>query len=267
MFKGLATAALGAALIVGSGAGGAYAAIKSEKVTYKVGDRELTGYLAYDDARSGKRPGIIVVHEWWGHDAYARRRAEMLAAEGYTALALDMYGTGRLAAHPKDAKTFAVEVIKTKGAMHARFRAAYDLLKGHKTVDASKTAAIGYCFGGNVILDMARAGVELDGVVGFHASLTQTIKAKPGAIKAKIRIFNGADDPFIKPAKLSALKSEMKALGADFEYTAYPGVVHSFTSPAATARGQKLKLPLRYDVRADHDSWGQTLVFFQRIFK
>jgi len=266
MFKGFIKWALGALMVIGFGTG-ADAAIKSEKVKYKVGEREFTGHLVYDDARAGKRPGVIVVHEWWGHDAYARRRADMLAAEGYTALALDMYGTGRLADHPKDAKSFAVEVIKTKGAMHARFRAAYDLLRGHKTVDAARTAAIGYCFGGNVVLDMARAGVDLKGVVGYHASLTQTITAKPGALKAAVRVFNGADDPFIKPAKLSKLKAEMKSLGADFRYVAYPGVVHSFTSPGATARGEKLKLPLKYDLKADHDSWGQTLVFFQQIFK
>ena len=266
MIGKLGFAAFGAA-VAGMARGAAGAAIKSEKVTYTVDGREFTGHLSYDDSRVGKRPGVIVVHEWWGHDAYARRRADMLAAEGYTALALDMYGTGRLASHPKDAKTFAVEVIKTKGAMHARFRAAYQLLKGHRTVDGAKTAAIGYCFGGNVVVDMARAGVDIDGVVGFPARLTATLQATPGGVRAKVKIFNGADDPFIKPAKLAAVKAEMKAAGADFEYVAYPGVVHSFTSPAATARGEKLKLPLKYDLKADHDSWGRTLVFFQQIFK
>lgn len=267
MFQGIAKVALGAIVVIGLNCGGVDAAIKSEKVTYKVGERELTGHLVYDDARTGKRPGVIVVHEWWGHDAYARSRADMLAAEGYTAFALDMYGTGRLADHPKDAGAFAGEVVKNKGVMHARFRAAYDLLKQHKTVDASKTAAIGYCFGGNVVLDMARAGVDLDGVVGFHASMTQTIEAKPGGVKAKVRVFNGADDPFVKPEKLKVFKEGMKAAGADFKYVAYPGVVHSFTSPGATERGKKFKLPLKYDAKADQDSWGQTLDFFQQIFK
>ncbi|MBT4702134.1 MAG: dienelactone hydrolase family protein [Rhodospirillaceae bacterium] len=267
MFGWITRAVLGAIVVFGLSIGDVDAALKSKTEKYKVGDREFTGYLVYDDARVGPRPGVIVVHEWWGHDAYARSRADKLAAEGYTAFALDMYGTGRLAGHPKDAGAFAKEVLKTKGVMHARFKAAYNLLKQHKMVDASKTAAIGYCFGGNVVLDMARAGVDLKGVAAFHASLTQTVKAKPGEVKAKVRVFNGADDPFIKPEKLMVLKEGMKAAGADFKYVAYPGVVHSFTSPSATERGKKLKLPLRYDRKADQDSWSQTLALFDQIFK
>lgn len=260
-------AALSAIVVFVLSVGGANAALKSETVTYKVGDREFTGYLVYDDAIAGPRPGVVVVHEWWGHDAYARRRADMLAGQGYTAFALDMYGTGRLADHPKDAGAFAKEVIQTKDAMHARFKAAYDILKQHKTVDASKTAALGYCFGGNVVLDMARAGVDLKGVVAYHASLTQTIEAKPGGVKAKVRVFNGADDPFIKPEKLEVFKEGMKAAGADFEYVAYPGVTHSFTSPAATERGKQLSLPLKYDAKADEDSWSRTQSFLSEILK
>ena len=267
MLGWITRAALGAMVVFGLSIGDADAGLKSETVTYKVGDRELTGYLVYDDARVGKRPGVLVVHEWWGHDAYARRRADMLARQGYTAFALDMYGTGRLADHPKDAGAFAKEVIKTKGVMHARFKAAYDKLKRHKTVDASRTAALGYCFGGNVVLDMARAGVDLKGVVAYHASLTQTIEAKPGGVKAKVRVFNGADDPFIKPEKLKVLKEGMKAAGADFEYISYPGVTHSFTNPKATEKGEKLKLPLKYDAKADEDSWRQTLSFLSEILK
>jgi dienelactone hydrolase len=247
--------------------GVAGAALVSETVTYTVGDREFTGYLVYDDARAGPRPGVIVVHEWWGHDVYARARADMLAAEGYTAIALDMYGTGRLADHPKDAGAFAKEAMQTKGAMQARFGAAYDLLKGHRTVDGSKTAAIGYCFGGNVVLDMARAGVDLDAVAAFHASLTTTIQARPGGVKAKVRVFNGADDPFIKPEKLQAFRAGMEQAGADYEYVAYPGVVHSFTSPQATARGEALGLPLKYDSAADEDSWARTLRLFREVFR
>ncbi len=258
--------ALGLIVIAGFSVGSAEATLKAETVAYKVGDREFTGYLVYDDAFSGKRAGVIVVHEWWGHDEYARKRADMLAAEGYTAFALDMYGTGKLADHPEDAGAFAKEVIATKDAMHSRFKAAYDLLAEHETVDASKIAAIGYCFGGNVVLDMARAGMDLDGVVGFHASLTQTVEAKPGQVKAKVRVFNGADDPFIKPEDLKALKDGMEAAGADFEYVAYPEVVHSFTSPGATARGEKFNLPLKYDAAADEDSWEKTLAFFEEIF-
>jgi dienelactone hydrolase len=243
----------------------AEAGLKSETVTYQAGDQELTGYLVYDDAHTGKRPGVIVVHEWWGHDTYARTRADMLAAEGYTAFALDMYGSGRLADHPKDAGAMATEVVATKGLMQKRFLAALELLKKHPTVDASKVAAIGYCFGGNVILDMARAGIDLKAVAAFHASLTETIPAEPGKVKAVVRVFNGADDPFIKPEKLDALKKGMEIAGADFEYVAYPGVVHSFTSPSATERGERLKLPLKYDAEADADSWQRTMTLFEEV--
>ncbi len=267
MIKGLMGVALGAAMIIAVGAGNADAAVKSQKVTYKVGDREFTGYLAYDDSISGKRPGVIVVHEWWGHDAYARKRADLLAARGYTALALDMYGTGKLADHPKDAKAFATEAFKSADVMQARFRAAYDLLKSHKTVIPTKTAAIGYCFGGNVVLNMARAGVDLDAVVAYHATLNLNIKPKPGGVKAKVRVFNGADDGFIKQSAIDAFKADMNAAGADYEYVSYPGVVHSFTSPEATARGKKFGLPLADNAKADGDSWRQTMHFFETIFK
>jgi len=267
MIRGIVQAALGVALLLGLGAGVAEAAVKSEKVIYKIGDQEFTGHLAYDDSIADRRPGVIVVHEWWGHDAYARQRADMLAARGYTALALDMYGTGKLAEHPKDAKSFMMEAVKSADTMQARFRAAYDVLKGHNTVDASKTAAIGFCFGGKVVLDMARAGVDLDGVVSYHGNLTPGVKPRPGGIKAKVRAFNGADDPFVKQESIDAFKAEMETAGADYEFVNYPGAVHSFTSPGATAKGQKFKLPLAYNAKADGDSWRQTMHFFDTIFK
>ena len=246
--------------------GAVQAGIKSEKVTYTVGGKEFTGHIAYDDSKPGKRPGVIVVHEWWGHDAYARKRADMLAAEGYTALALDMYGTGRLATHPKDAKAMKAEATATAEIMSSRFLAAYELLKKHPTVDGSKTAAIGYCFGGFVVLNMARAGIGLDAVVSYHGLLSAKVKAKPGGIKAKVRVFNGADDPFVKKEQIEAFKAEMVAVGADYKFVNYPGVLHSFTSEEATARGKKLKLPLKHDAHADKDSWSKTLELFKGVF-
>lgn len=254
-----------AAVLLGFG-GASEAGLKSEKVTYTVNGQELTGYLVFDDAVSGKRPGVIVVHEWWGHDAFARSQADKLATEGYTAFALDMYGTGKLADHPKDASAMMKEVISNEGRMQARFNAALDIIKAHETVDASKTAAIGYCFGGNVILNMARAGADLDAVAAFHASLSGAVPKDAMNVKAKVRVFNGADDPFIKPENLEAFNASMKAAGANYEYVAYPGVVHSFTNPAATAKGEKLGLPLKYDAKADADSWAQTLKLFKNTF-
>ncbi len=264
LFKFTAAAAM---LAAGLACGGADAAVKGTKVTYSVDGKEFTGYLAVDTAIAGKRPGVVVVHEWWGHDAYARRRAELLAANGYTAIALDMYGTGKHAEHPKDAKAFMMEAVKSADAMQARFRAAYDLLKSQDSVDGSKMAAIGYCFGGKVVLDMARMGVDLKGVVSFHGNLTPAVKAKRGVIKAKVRAFNGGADGFVSPESISSFRAEMARAGADYEFVSYPGVVHSFTNPGATERGKKFKMPLAYDAHADGDSWQKTMVFFEDIFK
>lgn len=244
----------------------ANAAVKAQTVAYTVDNEKFTGYLTYDDAYSGKRPGIIVVHEWWGHDAYARKRAEMLAKLGYTALALDMYGTGKLASHPKDAKSFMMAATKSVGQMKSRFLAAYDLLKKHNTVEKSKIAAIGYCFGGNVAVNMALAGVDLNAAVAYHSTLTQWVKKTPKGLKTKIRIFNGADDPFLQKSTVAAFESVMQASGADYKHIYYPGVVHSFTNPGATEKGKKFKLPLAYDAKADEDSWKQTIELFRKIF-
>ena len=265
--KSAAKSTVVATVFVGLSAGSVLAELKSETVTYTAGDQELTGYIVYDDAISGKRPGVIVVHEWWGHDEYARTRADKLAKEGYTAFALDMYGTGRLASHPKDAKGFMMEVLQNKDLMHARFKAGLKVLQAHETVDGSKTGALGYCFGGNVLLDMARAGVDLDAIAAFHASLGTTIPATPNSVKAQVKVFNGADDPFINPANLTDLLNGMELGGADFEYVSYPGVLHSFTSKAATAKGEKLGLPLKYDAEADMDSWERTLAMLENSLK
>ena len=163
--------------------------------------------------------------------------------------------------------SFMMAATKSADIMKARFLAAYEILKEHATVDRSKTAAIGYCFGGNVAVNMALAGVDLDAAVAFHSTLTRWIKDTPKGLKTKIRVFNGADDPFLKKPKVAAFDAVMKVSGADYKHIYYPGVVHSFTNPAATEKGKKLKLPLAYDAKADKDSWRQTLELFRRVFK
>ena len=258
---------MSAALLGAAALTPAQAAIKGEVVKYSVDGQEFTGYIAHDTSISGKRPGVVVVHEWWGHDAYARKRADLLAARGYTAIALDMYGTGKQADHPKTAGAFMKEAIASSDRMRARFQAAYIELLQHATVNPDKTAAIGYCFGGKVVLDMARLGVDLDGVVSFHGNLTPIEKAKRGVTKAKVRVFNGADDKFVKPESISSLRAEMARAGVDYKIVNYPGAVHSFTSPSSTERGKKFKLPLAYNAKADGDSWRQTMNFFDEIFK
>ena len=244
----------------------AHAAIKTEEVKYKVGDTEFTGFLAYDDAIKGKRPGVIVVHEWWGHNDYARGRAEKLAALGYTGFAVDMYGTGKLADHPKDATALMGAIMGDFNVAKARFEKAETLLKAHPSVDGTKVAAIGYCMGGAIVLNMAKAGADLKGVASFHGSLGPAVKAEPGAVKAKIRVYNGAADPFVPADSVKAFEAEMKAAGADYVLKNYDGVKHSFTNPGADKFGEKFKLPLVYNKEADEDSWAGMTAFFKEIF-
>lgn len=244
----------------------AQAAVKGEVLHYRVDGKPFTGYLAYDDAIEGKRPGILVVHEWWGHNAYARKRADQLAALGYTALALDMYGTGKQADHPDDAKKFMQAVLGNLPQAEKRFNAAKNLLEHHSTVDKDRIAAIGYCFGGGIVLHMARAGADLDGVVSFHGMLGTKQPAAPNTIKAKIRVFTGAADPFSPPELVASFEKEMQAAGADFQVTRYPGVKHSFTNPEADAFAKRFNMPLAYDKAADTDSWQRMQAFFREIF-
>ncbi len=243
-----------------------FAAVKGETVEYKADGVTLKGYLAFDDAKKEQRPAVLVVHEWWGHNAYARKRAEMLAEMGYTALAVDMYGDGKTADHPKDAGAFAGEVLKNKEVAKKRFLAAMDLLKQNPTVQKENLAAIGYCFGGATVLNMARMGLELKGVASFHGMLSTKEPAKAGEIKAKIMVFNGEADAMIPEEQVDAFKSEMKAAKADFEYIGYPNVQHSFTNPNADEVAQKFSLPLAYDKEADQDSWKKLDDFLKRIF-
>lgn len=245
----------------------AHAQVRTEEVTYKDNGTELKGYLAYDDAVQGKRPGILVVHEWWGHNAYARKRARMLAELGYTALAVDMYGDGKTADHPDDAGKFAKAVGGNLPLAKARFLAALNLLTAHETVDRDKTAAIGYCFGGGIVLQMARQGIDLDGVVSFHGSIATANPATKGQIKAKVRVYNGADDSFVTAEQVAAFKQEMTAAGVDYEFVNLPGAKHSFTNPDADSFAQKFNMPLAYNKDADEKSWQGMQAFFKKIFK
>lgn len=242
------------------------AAVVGEEVSYQAGDTTLKGYLARDAAVQGKRPGILVVHEWWGHNAYARERARQLAELGYVALAVDMYGDGKTADHPDDAGKFAAAVRNNLPLMQARFEAARAFLNSQPDVDPGQNAAIGYCFGGGVVLAMARSGADLDGVVSFHGSLGGGGTAAPGSVKARILVANGADDPFVTEEQIAAFKAEMDAAGADYTFINYPGARHSFSNPDADAFGERFGLPLAYDAEADADSWAEMQAFFQSLF-
>lgn len=244
----------------------AYAEVRHEEVTYTADGLTMKGYLAYDDAIKGKRPGVLVVHEWWGHNEYARKRARMLAGLGYTALAVDMYGDGKQAAHPDSAGKFAGAVMQNMEAAKARFLAALDLLKKHKTVDGGPLAAIGYCFGGGVVLHAARWGLDLKGVVSFHGSYGTQTPAQAGKVKAAVLVCHGAADPFITAEEVAALKKEMIDAKVDFQFNTYEGAKHSFTNPDADENGKKFSLPLAYNKMADEKSWADMKQFFKKIF-
>lgn len=242
------------------------AEVQTKTVEYRHQDTTMVGYLAWDDARGGKRPGVLVVHEWWGHNEYARKRAEMLAGLGYVALAVDMYGGGKLAEHPREAGAFAGAVRENMETAQARFLAAMALLQQQPQSDG-RMGAIGYCFGGGIVLEMARRGVDLDGVASFHGSLATEQPAQVGQVKARVMVAHGADDPFVKPEQLQAFHEEMRAAEVQYQFISYPGVKHSFTNPQADEFGSRFGLPLDYDAAADADSWAAMQGFFERVFR
>ena len=246
----------------------AYAAIKEKPVTYKDGDTTMKGFVVYDDAKKGKRPGIVMVHEWWGITKHVHNEARKFAQQGYTAFIADMYGDAKTADNPKDAGALAGSVMKNPKVMESRFNAARDELAKQPSVDAARIGAVGYCFGGAVVINMARSGADLKGVAGFHASLgLNTPAPQPGSVKAKILILNGADDPFVKKEQYTQLKSELDAAKADYKVIEYPGAVHAFTNPEATALGKKFNLPLKYDAKVDKEAKGEAAKFFKAALK
>lgn len=245
-------------------AAAAGADVKTKAVEYKQGDTVLQGFFAWDDAKPDKRPGVLIVHEWWGHNEHARNQAKRLAEAGYVAFALDMYGKGKLAAHPKDAEAFMKEAVSQPAVLVARFNAALEQLKQDPHVDPEKIAAFGYCFGGGVALAMARAGADLDAVVTFHGALATQNPAKAGAVKPRLLILTGADDPMVPPAQVEAFTAEMKAAGATFDVVTYPGAKHSFTNPDAAKSGMD---GLAYNADADKKSWAAALELLGQVFK
>ncbi len=241
--------------------------IESKDVTYQSGTSRLRGHLAVDGSRSGKRPGILVVHEWWGVNDYIRGRARKLAEAGYTALAVDMYGEGQTATTAAQANSLMSAALADPAALEARLRAAWELLKSEATVEASKVAAIGYCFGGAVVLHAARIGMPLSGVVSFHGALGSFHKPAPGTVKAKVLVCHGASDSLIPEDQIAAFKKEMDEAGADYRFVSYPGALHGFTNPEADARAKQNGLPLAYDAQVDEQSWKDMSALFDSVFR
>jgi dienelactone hydrolase len=238
--------------------------IQSETLTYSAGGTEMTGYLAYDP-QAGARPGVLIVHEWWGLTDYLRQRARQLAELGYCALAVDMYGGGRTASDPDGAGELMNAVLGDIDAAEARFTAARAALANHAACDGSRIAAMGYCFGGAIVLHMARIGMDLAAVVSFHGALGSFHKPDPGQVKARILVCHGADDSLVPDADVDAFKAEMDAAGASYEFKSYAGALHGFSNPEATANGEKYGLPLAYDEAVDRDSFEAMKSLFAQV--
>lgn len=246
-------------------ASAAHAAVKTKEIEYSQGDTPLQGFLAWDDAVQGKRPGVLVIHEWWGENQHARNQAIRLAKAGYVGFALDMYGKGKVATHPKDAEALMKEATKDPAVIRARFDAAMAVLKAQPQVDPARIGAVGYCFGGGIALSMARSGEDLGAVATFHAGIpSQGEPPQPGSVKPRILIATGGADPMAPKERVEAFAKELRDAGADVTVTTYPGAKHGFTNPDAAKAGMPA---LAYDREADRKSWAAALKLFRGAFK
>jgi dienelactone hydrolase len=241
-------------------AGAAQAAVVTRVVDYEYDGTKLKGFLAYDDAVKEKRPGVLVVHEWWGLNDYARDRCKALAELGYVAFAVDMYGDGKTTEHPDDARKMTTAVRENVKTWRGRAEAGLKQLKAQSNVDPDKIAAIGYCFGGSTCLQLAYGGADLKAVATFHAGLPTPTGAEAKAIKPKILVCNGAADTFISADSIKAFRAPLDSAKVKYEFINYEDAVHSFTVPHADKVGLK---GMKYDRAADRDSWRRMLALFK----
>ncbi len=239
--------------------------IKEETVTYTGGSVTMNGFVAYIDSSSAKRPVVLIVHEWWGLNDYSRNRAKQLADLGYLAFAIDLYGNGKTAETPDEAGALATPFYKDPQLAKARFDAALAKIKTYPQADTNNIAAIGYCFGGGMVLNMARLGEDLKGVVSFHGSL-MGVPADKKTLKADILVCHGEADQFVKPEEVAAFKKELDAIGASYTFKSYAGATHAFSNPDATAKGKKYAMPIAYNAAADTASFKEMISFFGKVF-
>lgn len=238
------------------------AKVVSRTVSYKHEGAELEGYMAYDDSISGKRPGVLVVHEWWGLNDYVRRRANMLAELGYVAFAADMYGKGKVTEDVKQASEWAGQFKGNVGLLRGRVQAGLDVLKKEKLVDPAHLAAIGYCFGGTTVQHLAFTGAELKVIVSFHGELVNPSEEESGLDKAKILIAQGSADGLVKPENVKDYIDAMNKTKIDWRMIIYSGAKHSFTNQDSDRAG----LPgVGYDKNADARSWADMKAFFKEV--
>lgn len=240
------------------------AEVVSEVINYTDGDVQLSGHLYYDKSLKGKRPGVLVVHEWWGLNDYAKKRAEMLAELGYVAFAADMYGDRKVTKHAKDAKGWKMQITSNIDAWQQRANLGLDVMKKFKLTDSSKTAAIGYCFGGATVMQLAYSGADVGGVVSFHGSLPVADADTLKKVKAKVMVAHGYADSFIPKETVANFKSSLEASDVDWQFDTYAAAKHGFTNPGAGEYGIDA---LAYDKNADQRSWQKMQLFFAEIFK
>lgn len=242
----------------------ARAEIRFETIEYKQGDVTCEGVLAHDAAVRGKRPGVLIVHQWKGLTAYERKRAEMLAQLGYAVLCADIYGKGVRADNARDASMLAGKYKADRALLRARVNAGLDQLKKLAVVDASRTVALGYCFGGTTVLELARGGADVKAVVSFHGGLSTPDVSDAKSIKARVLALHGADDPFVPPAEVATFEEEMRKGGVDWQLVSYGGAVHSFTDWNA---GNDNSKGAAYNEKADKRSWEAMKSFFAEVLK
>ena len=240
--------------------------LKEENINYMIDSLKMDGYVVYDENMEGKRPAVLVIHEWWGLNDYPKMRARELAKLGYIAMAIDMYGNGQRADNPTVAQKLAMPFYQDPQMAKKHFDAALDKFKTYAQVDTSKIASMGYCFGGGLSLSLARMGEDLKGVVSFHGSLIGTPPDK-SLLKAEVLVCHGAADPFVPQEEVDKFKKQMDSIGAKYTFKAYEGATHAFTNPNATALGQKFNLPIAYNAAADSASWNEMKAFFNKIFQ
>jgi len=240
--------------------------IKEKVVTYTADGVTLKSYVFYNENQKGKRPAIIVAPEWWGNNEYAKKRAHMLAELGYIAIATDFYGDDKFGTNPAEAQALATPFYKDPALGKARIDAAIDKIKEYPQTDPAKIAAIGYCFGGSMVLNAAKMGSDLKGVVSFHGGLGGSVPAKKGSTKAKILVCHGDADKFSTEADIQKFKTNLNEESVPYTFIVYPNATHAFTNPHSTDTGKKFKMPIAYNEAADKKSWSDMQKFFKTIF-
>ena len=253
---------LTSSVLAGASSFGQESGIEEREMEYRIDGAPFKGFVALPKGNTPV-PGVVVIHEWWGHNEYARKRARQLAELGYAAFALDMYGGGKTADEPQGAQKLMTEAFAS-GQIQARFDGAVRILKSEPRVDQTRIAAIGYCFGGNVVLSMARAGEPLNAVVSFHGSLPATAILKRNSVKAAVLVLHGGEDQFVSPESVQQFKNEMTAANANYKFIVYPGAKHGFTDADNSERGERHHIPIGYNKEADQQSWSEMKALFKR---